>query len=133
MAQALARAQHLRISARKLRLVADLVRGKKVSEARDILRFTVKGGAPLLSKVLASAVANVESVAAEKRQRVNSDDMVILRLEVNEGRTMNRFRPASRGRGVRIRKRSSHIEMVIGDPASRVASARPSTAARKEA
>ncbi|MCP4645586.1 MAG: 50S ribosomal protein L22 [bacterium] len=116
MAEASARARHIRISARKMRLVADLVRGKKVANALDILSFTPKGAAPVLRGVLASAVANAESVAAEKRERVDTDEMVISKLLVDEGMTWKRIRPASRRRAVRIRKRTSHIQLVISEP-----------------
>jgi len=113
MAVAIARAKDLRISPRKLRLVADQIRGKKVVEARNILLFTVKGGAPLLTTVLAAAVANAESKAAERRERIDTDEMVITKLLVDGGPTLRRFRSAPRSRGVKIRRRSSHIEMVI--------------------
>lgn len=113
MPVAIARAKHLRVSPRKLRLVADLIRGKKVAEAKDILRFTVKGGSPMLSKVLASAVANAESKALEKRERIDTDEFVITKVLVNDGVTMKRFRSAPRSRAVRIRKRMSHVEMII--------------------
>jgi large subunit ribosomal protein L22 len=115
MAEAVARARFLRIAPRKMRLIADLIRGKKVSEARNILRFTVKGGAPIFEKILASAVANAESKAAETRQRVRTDDMVVAKVFVDGGMTMKRFQSAPRGRAVKIRKRSSHVELMISD------------------
>ena len=115
MSSAIARGRFIRISPRKVRLVADLIRGKRVSEARDILGFTLKSGAPIIGKILASAVANAESKAAEQQERIDSDEMVIKTIEVNDGPTMRRFRAAARGRGVRIRKRSCHIDMVISD------------------
>lgn len=113
MRVAVARARNQRGSARKMRLIADLIRGKKVSEARDILRFTVKGGSPLLSKLLASAVANAESKAAETRTRINTDNYVITKLLIDKGITMHRWQPMTRGRGGRIRKRTHHVELVI--------------------
>jgi len=113
---ATARAKYLRIAPRKVRLVADLIRGKKVSEARTILFYTVKRAAPLISKVLESAVANAESAAAEHRERVNTDDMVVSRIWVDEGPTLRRFSPQPRGRATRIRKRSSHITLHINEP-----------------
>lgn len=115
MAIAIARAKSLRISPRKLRLVADLIRGRKVVEARSTLRFVAKGGAPLLSKVLESAVANAEHEAAEAGERIDTDEMVIKKLVVDEGRTMRGFLAAPRMRAMRTRKRTSHIELVIGD------------------
>ena len=115
MASALARARMIRISPRKVRLVANLIRGKKVSEARDILQFTLKGGAPVMGKVLAAAVANAESKAAETQLRIDTDDMLVSDVQVNDGPTLNRFRAAARGRGARIRKRTCHINLVISD------------------
>ena len=97
MAMAIARVRHQRGSARKMRLIADLIRGKKVSEARDILRYTVKGGSPLLAT----------------RSRINTDDYVVTKLLVDKGATIHRFQPMTRGRGGKIRKRTHHIELVI--------------------
>jgi large subunit ribosomal protein L22 len=114
MAVAVARAKQLRISARKLRLVADAIRGKKVAVARDILRFTPKAGAPLLATVLNAAVANAESKATERRERIDTDEMVITKLLVDVGaQTLRRFQSSPRGRAVPIRKRNSRIELVI--------------------
>ncbi len=96
-------------------MVADLIRGKTVAEARDILRFTVKGASPVLSKVLESAVANAENAAAETRERIDTDEMVIQLLLVDGGPQLRRFREMARGRVGRIRKRMSHIELVISD------------------
>ena len=115
MAYAVARARFVKIAPRKARLVADLIRGKSVTEARDILQFTLKRSAPVIMKVLNSAVANAEHEAAESHENVDTDEMRITRILVNEGPTTKRFRAAPRGRGVRIRKRSSHIELVISD------------------
>jgi large subunit ribosomal protein L22 len=115
MAEAVARARWVRIAPRKVRLVADLVRGKKVEEARDILEFTVKGSAQELRKLLDAAVANAESAAAERRERINADDYVIKQLVVDEGPTMKRVQPRARGRRCLIRKRMSHITLAIGE------------------
>jgi len=115
MASAIAKAKYLRVAPRKVRLVADLIRGKRVFEARNILLYTVKRGAPLLSKVLESAVANAESAAADRREKINTDEMVVARVWVDEGPTLRRFSPQPRGRATRIRKRSSHITLTIAD------------------
>ena len=115
MAAAIARAKWLRIAPRKVRLVVDLIRGKKVSEARAILLYTVKRGAPIVSKVLESAVANAESAAAEKRERISTDDMIVSKVYVDEGPTQKKFRPQPRGRATRIRKRASHVTLAISD------------------
>lgn len=115
MAVATAKVMNLQISARKVRLVADLVRGQKVSDARDILRFTVKGAAKPLLKLLDSAVANADYAARESHDNVDTDEMVVEHIVVNEGRTLQRYQPAPRGRAARIRKRSSHVEIRIAN------------------
>jgi large subunit ribosomal protein L22 len=115
MASAIASARTLRIAPRKMRLVADLIRGKRVAEARDILTFTRKSAAPLIKKVLDSAVANAENKAAEEGLRIDADEMRIVNIQVNEGITIKRFRPAPRGRALRVRKRTSHVELMIRD------------------
>jgi large subunit ribosomal protein L22 len=115
MASATAKLSNLGISARKVRLVVDLIRGKKVSHARDILHVTVKEAALPVRKLLESAVANAEHAAAERHERIDPDDMIVSTVMVNEGKTLRRFQSAPRGRALRIRKRSSHIEIMIQD------------------
>lgn len=115
MATAVARLKNLRISPRKVRLVADLIRGKKVADARDILRFTVKKSSEPLGKLLESAVANAENAAAERSERIDGDELFVTRIMVNEGRTLHRYQPRARGRACRIRKRSSHVELVLSE------------------
>lgn len=115
MAKAVARARYVRIAPRKVRLVADQVRGKTVEEARNTLRYTQKAAAPILAKVLDAAVANAEQAATERRERIDTDEMVIQRLTVDGGPMTTRYRPQPRGRATRIRKRSSHVELWISD------------------
>lgn len=120
MAAAIARAKWLRIAPRKMRLVVNLIRGKTVGEARSILLYTVKRGAPIVGKVLESAVANAESAAAERRERINTDDMIVTKIYVDEGPTLKKFQPQPRGRATRIRKRSSHVTLTIADKSAQV-------------
>jgi large subunit ribosomal protein L22 len=115
MATANAKLKNLPVSPRKTRLVADLIRGKKVAQARDILRFTVKGCALPLRKLLESAAANADSAAAERHERVDTDEMVVKNIMVGDGRTLRRFVSGPRGRAMRIRKRSCHVELTISD------------------
>jgi large subunit ribosomal protein L22 len=115
MATATAKLKNLRMSARKVRLVADLIRGKKVEAARSILQFTTRHSAEPLLKLVNSAAANAEHLAREKGERVDSEEWVIKQIMVNEGRTMYRFQPTARGRAGRIRKRSSHIELLLSE------------------
>jgi large subunit ribosomal protein L22 len=106
--ETVARAKYIRISAQKVRLVADLVRGKKVEDALNLLMFTPKSSAPVIAKVLKSAVAN-----AGQRQGVDVDTLVVKCITVDEGPTMKRFRARAMGRGTRILKRMSHITIIV--------------------
>ena len=104
-----ASATHIRISPRKVRMVVDTVRGKSVSQALSILGFTRKKAALPVQKLLKSAVAN----AAENDGISDVDTLVIDRIMVDEGPTLKRFMPRARGRATPIRKRSSHIRIVL--------------------
>ena len=115
MPTSVARAKNLRVPVRKARLVADLIRGKKVAEARDLLHFTRKASAPMIRKVLESAVANAENAAAESNERIDTDEMVVSTIRVDEAKTLYRYQARARGRAMPLRHRSSHIELVLSD------------------
>jgi large subunit ribosomal protein L22 len=100
----------IKISPRKLRYVADIIRSKKVNEAVDILTFTQKKAAGIIRKAVQSAAAN-----ATENHDMNEDDLVIEKVFVNEGPILKRFRPRARGRATRIRKRSSHLTVIVSD------------------
>jgi len=104
-----ASATHIRISPRKVRMVVDTVRGKSVSQAISILGFTRKKAALPVQKLLKSAVAN----AAENNGISDVDTLVIDRIMVDEGPTLKRFMPRARGRATPIRKRTSHIRIIL--------------------
>ncbi|WP_070121476.1 50S ribosomal protein L22 [Bacillus marinisedimentorum] len=108
--QAKAVAKTIRIAPRKVRLVADLIRGKQVGEAVAILRHTPKAASPVVEKVLKSAIAN-----AEHNYELNPDNLVITEAYVNEGPTLKRFRPRAMGRASQINKRTSHITVVVSE------------------
>jgi large subunit ribosomal protein L22 len=95
-----------------VRLVIDQIRGKKVEEALDILKFTPKRAAAIVAKVLRSAIANAEST-----QSVDVDRLYIKRVAVDEGGMWKRFMPRAQGRATRIRKRLSHVTVVIDERA----------------
>ena len=97
-----------RISSRKVKIVADLIRGKKVDEALSIIKFTPKASSEILEKLLKSAVAN-----AENNHGMNRGNLVVSEIYANQGPTMKRIRPAAKGSAVRIRKRTSHITIVV--------------------
>jgi len=102
--------KYLRVSPYKVRLVADLVRGKKVGDALTILKFLPKKSGRLINKTLRSAVAN-----AENTQSMDVDTLFIKTLLVDEGPKLKRWRPRAMGRATRILKRTSHITMVLAE------------------
>jgi len=115
MPTATATARYLRISPRKMRLVANQIRGKRVEDAQNILDFTLKRGAPMLNKLVKSAFANAEHTAQESDVRADIEDYVITHVEVNEGPTLKRFHYRARGRAARIRHRMSHVTITVRD------------------
>ena len=98
------------ISAQKVRLVADQVRGKGVEEALDLLNYSTKKAAHLIRKILDSAIAN-----AENNEGADVDELSISSIFVDEGTTMKRLRPRAKGRADRILKRSCHITVKVAD------------------
>jgi large subunit ribosomal protein L22 len=106
-----AEARYIRISPQKARLVVDLIRGQRASEALLALRFTNKRIAPVVEKVLKSAIANAES----RFNDVDVDELYVTHAVVNEGPRMKRIRPAPMGRAYRYQRRSAHIVVKVGD------------------
>jgi large subunit ribosomal protein L22 len=105
-----ATAKYVRVSPRKAGDVASLIRGKRVSEAKAILMLSPRAAAKMVGKVLDSAVAN-----AENNENLDADDLYVVQAYVNEGPTIKRFRPRAMGRASRIRKRTSHITVSVGE------------------
>ncbi|RLA93079.1 MAG: 50S ribosomal protein L22 [Deltaproteobacteria bacterium] len=105
-----ATARYIRISPRKARYVADLIKGKKVEEALDILTFTPRKASSIISRVLKSAVAN-----ASQNESIDVDTLYIKKIFVDGGPILKRFRPRAMGRANRIRKRTSHITVVLDE------------------
>lgn len=105
-----AESRHIRIAPRKARLVADLIRGRKVEEALTLLDFVPKKAARLISKTLKSVLAN-----AEQNQRVDVDQLYVRRITVDGGATLKRFLPRAHGRATPLRKRTSHITIVVDE------------------
>ena len=103
--------RYARISPQKVRLVADLVRGKSASEAVRVLSFSNLKAAGLMKKVLNSAIAN-----AEDAKSADVDELQIAAVYVDEGPTLKRMRARAKGRGTRILKRTSHITVEVGQP-----------------
>ncbi|MCI0183842.1 MAG: 50S ribosomal protein L22 [Acidibacillus sp.] len=108
--EAKAIARHIRIAPRKVRLVVDLIRGKRVGDAIAILRHTPKAGSPVIEKVLRSAIAN-----AEHNYNMDVEQLVITKIFVDQGTTLKRFHPRAQGRAFSILKHTSHITVVVGE------------------
>ena len=108
--EARAVAKYVRISPQKVRLIMDRVRGRDVGEALNMLSFAPQKGAFLLKKAIDSAVAN-----AEQNANIDVDSLYIKRIFADEGPTLKRFRPRAMGRATRIRKRTSHLTVILDE------------------
>jgi large subunit ribosomal protein L22 len=106
--EAKAQAKFVRIAPRKARIVMDLIRGKSVEEALSILHFIPKRASVIIEKVLRSAIAN-----AEHNYEMKKDGLFVFKAYVDEGPTLKRFMPRAFGRAARIRKRTSHLTVVL--------------------
>ena len=103
-----ATAKYVRVSPRKVRLVADQIRGKHIDDARSLLQFSPRHAAGDIAKVLESAAAN-----AEANHDLIGDEMIVHEIRVDEGPTLKRFRPRAMGRATPIHKRTSHISVAL--------------------
>jgi large subunit ribosomal protein L22 len=123
--------RYARITARKCRLIADMIRGLPVNRALEVLQFTQRRGARLVEKVLKSAVAN-----AQQDENVNVNKLYVAESRVDEGPLLGgrpRWRPASRGRAMPIRKRTSHIHLAVSEHAEPVLKEAPAADAEPKA
>ena len=112
-----ATARYVRMSPMKVRRVVDLIRGLPASDAQAIVKFDAHAASEPVGKVLDSAIANVEHLAHVRSQRLDREELFVTEAFVDEGPTLKRFRPRAQGRAYRIRKRTSHITIVV-EPAS---------------
>ena len=106
--EAKATLRYARISSRKVKIVADLIRGKKADEALAIVKYTPKASSEIIEKLLKSAIAN-----AENNHGMNRGNLIVSEIYANQGPTLKRIRPAAKGSAVRIRKRTCHITIVV--------------------
>ena len=106
--EAKASLKYARISSRKVKIVIDLIRGKDVDEALAIVKFTPKASSEIIEKLLKSAIAN-----AENNHGMAHNKLYVAEIYANQGPTLKRIRPAAKGSAVRIRKRTSHITVVL--------------------
>ena len=109
--EAVAKLNNVPTSPRKMRMVADLIRGERVNRALNILKFEPKEGAARLEKLLLSAISNWQ--AKNEDERLEDADLYVKEIFVDGGRILKRLRPAPQGRAHRIRKRSNHVTLVV--------------------
>ncbi|MGA9980418.1 MAG: 50S ribosomal protein L22 [Candidatus Sulfotelmatobacter sp.] len=111
--------RYLRVSPQKARLVLDLIKGRKVEDARNTLAYTKKRVAAHVGKLLQSALDNANFLASEKNIEVEIDNLYVKRAVANEGPRMKRIRPAPQGRAYRYQRRIAHIELVLAERGSK--------------
>jgi large subunit ribosomal protein L22 len=121
MAQSTAQLRHLRIAPRKVRVVADLVRGQRIGKALNLLAFTPKAAARPLAKLLRSALANAE----QAHKDLDVDQVVIRTITVDQGPTLRRYMPRAMGRATRINKKTSHVQITLDSEQPRTRKAAP--------
>jgi large subunit ribosomal protein L22 len=117
---AVAKLNDVPTSPRKMRLVADLVRGVEVNRALDILKYSKKEASLRLEKLLKSAIANWESKNEAERKELENGNVLVQHISVGQGRSLKRIRTAPQGRAARIRKRSNHVTIVLSKKTEKV-------------
>ena len=110
---AVAKLNDVPTSPRKMRLVADTIRGKEVNHALDLLKFSKREASIRLEKLLRSAIANWEAKNQDKARELDNGNVYVKTIMVDEGRTLKRIRPCPKGRAGRIRKRSNHVTVIL--------------------
>ena len=110
---AIAKVKDVPSSPRKMRLVADTVRGVEVNHALDLLKFSKKAPSKVLETLLRSAIANWEAKNQDKTKELDKGNVIVKTIMVDEGRTLKRIRPCPQGRAGRIRKRSNHVTIIL--------------------
>ena len=129
MVDSIARVKHIRVTPQKARRVVALIKGKQAEEALAILKFAPQSASEPIYKLVASAMANARVTADKTSEFLDDQDLYVKNAYVDEGSTLKRFRPRAQGRAFQIKKRTSHITVVLGTP--EVADAAP--AAQKKA
>lgn len=110
---AIAKVKNVPSSPRKMRIVADTVRGVEVNHALDLLKFSKKAPSKVLETLLRSAIANWEAKNQDKTSELDNGNVIVKTIMVDEGRTLKRIRPCPQGRAGRIRKRSNHVTIIL--------------------
>ena len=116
MVESIARVKHIRVTPQKARRVVALIKGKQAQEALAILKFAPQGASEPIYKLVASAVANARVKADKDNEFLDEQDLYVANAYVDEGTTLKRFQPRAQGRAFQIKKRTSHITVVLATP-----------------
>ena len=116
MVESIARVRHIRVTPQKARRVVALIKGKQAEEALAILKFAPQSASEPIYKLVASAIANARVKADKDGEYLDEQDLYVKNAYVDEGTTLKRFRPRAQGRASQIKKRTSHITVVLATP-----------------
>jgi len=131
MVESIARVRHIRVTPMKARRVVNLIRGKQAQEALAILKFAPQSATEPVYKLVASAIANARVKADQSNTYLDEQDLYVANAYVDEGTTLKRFQPRAQGRAFQIKKRTSHITVVLSTPEA--ADAAPAAKTSKKA
>ena len=131
MVESIARVRHIRVTPQKARRVVALIKGKQAQEALAILKFAPQSASEPIYKLVASAIANARVKADKDSEYLDEQDLYVANAYVDEGTTLKRFQPRAQGRAFQIKKRTSHITVVLSTP--EVADADPAAKTSKKA
>ena len=129
MVESIARVRHIRVTPQKARRVVALIKGKQAQEAIAILKFAPQAASEPIGKLVAAAIANARVKADKDSEYLDEQDLYVANAYVDEGTTLKRFRPRAQGRAFQIKKRTSHITVVLSTPEA--ADAAPATKTKK--
>jgi large subunit ribosomal protein L22 len=116
MVESIARVRHIRVTPQKARRVVALIKGKQAQEAIAILKFAPQSASEPIGKLVAAAIANARVKADKDSEYLDEQDLYVANAYVDEGTTLKRFRPRAQGRAFQIKKRTSHITVVLSTP-----------------
>ena len=131
MVESIARVRHIRVTPQKARRVVALIKGKQAQEAIAILKFAPQAASEPIGKLVAAAIANARVKADKDSEYLDEQDLYVANAYVDEGTTLKRFRPRAQGRAFQIKKRTSHITVLLSTPEVADAAAKTSKKASK--
>ena len=129
MVESIARVRHIRVTPQKARRVVAIIKGKQAEEALAILKFAPQGASEPIYKLVAAGIANARVTADKTNEYLDDADLYVANAYVDEGTTLKRFQPRAQGRAFQIKKRTSHITVVLSTP--EVAETAPAAKSKK--